>query len=412
MKVSKRFAVAVTGLGVAAALIGGGVASADPGPVPANAYDRPLQGVGSDTLDDVMNALGEVKYDVDNNPATPDDYAFASWNAKGGAFTSRSAANTPAGSNCTYADNTSTSGYTQGVRADGSGSGQKALRDAFTSGQPTFGCLDFSRSSSLPSAANLGAVSVKAFELATDSLAFAVKEPSSVTRALTLSQLRGAYHCSFGQFTNSTTSVLKAIIPQSGSGTRKSWLEKMYVDGQPGSPTDAAGAESMLASGTWKCVTDRTDFNGVGYQAGECSGTPQVCTLPTGVSFIQEHDLAALTTKSIAPISVAQWESQAFGTIPDKRAGTLLGTLKVTATGEVSYPVSLNGTYGDMTGTADDLIMTRKVYNVVPTSTLTAGSLVSRLFEGPSAYLCQQTATIKKYGFSPLATCGTATAVN
>jgi ABC-type phosphate transport system substrate-binding protein len=410
MKVSKRLAVAAVGLSVAAALMGGGIASADPGATPANGYDRPLQGVGSDTLDDIMNALGEVKYDVDNNPATPDDYAFASWNAKGGAFDSRNPATNPG---CHYTDNTAAgSSYVEGLRANGSGNGQKALRDAFTSGKTTFGCLDFSRSSSLPSAGNLGAVSVKAFELATDSLTFAVKEPSLVSRALTLAQLRGAYHCSFGQFTNSPTSVFKAIIPQAGSGTRSTWLTKMYVDGQPGSPTDAAGAETMLASGTWKCVTDRTDFQGTGYQASECTGSPAVCTLPAGVSFIQEHDLSALTNKTVAPISVAQWVSQAYGTIPDKRAGSLLGTLKVTATGEVSYPVALNSTFGDMTGTADDLILTRKVYNVVPVSTLTAGSLVSRLFEGPSSYLCQQTAIIKKYGFSPLASCGTATAVN
>ena len=63
MKVSKRFAVAVTGLGVAAALIGGGVASADPGPVLTNKREtvarvmRALSGGGTGVMPTFIGVL-------------------------------------------------------------------------------------------------------------------------------------------------------------------------------------------------------------------------------------------------------------------------------------------------------------------------------------------------------------------
>ena len=429
MKVTKRFALAAVGLSVAGALVGASVANAEPViPSPFVSTDIPLHAVGSDTTDDVMNALSAaITFDHDSNAATPNIPRFASWNAKSTAgFDTRSAANTPAGSNCHYFGNPSGS-YLEGHRPNGSGAGQKALRDAFiaTGADPaapegtahkSAGCLDFSRSSSAPSASNVGTLPVRGLALGIDSLAFAVKEGSSVPRSLTMTQIRGAYHCSFGQFTNSNTSVLKAVIPQAGSGTRSSWVEKMFVDGQAGSPLTVAAAETRLAAQEWACVTDRTDLQGVGFKASECTGTPQVCTLPGGVSFFQEHDLSGLTGKLVAPVSVAAWQAQAFGTSPDKRSNTLLGTLKAPAGGEVSYAIGLNPAYGDLTGTADDLILTRTVYNVVPRASLTGGGSPNAdliaLLEGGSSLVCQQQSIIRKFGFAISPTCGTGPDVN
>ena len=203
MKVTKRLAAAACGIGVATALIGGSVAHADPTAPPANAFDRPLHGEGSDTTEEVMNGLSEVVVDGSGNKL------IASWNAKGtSGFTTRSAANTPAGSNCTYTGNpTPDSSYVEGARANGSGIGQRALRDAFTAAHPTLGCLDFSRSSSLPSAGNLGTVQVAAIPLATDAQTFAISKTSVIPRQLTKAQLQGIYHCTFGGSGRSTTTT-------------------------------------------------------------------------------------------------------------------------------------------------------------------------------------------------------------
>src|SRR5689334_10450762 len=115
MKVSKRLIAAACGLGVAASLIGVSVANADPTPLPGNA--RPLQGVGSDTTEEVMNGLAEVIVDGSNNKL------ISSWNAKGtSAFQTR-----PSG--CNYTGNNGESAYLEGRRANGSGAGQQALRD-------------------------------------------------------------------------------------------------------------------------------------------------------------------------------------------------------------------------------------------------------------------------------------------
>src|SRR5689334_14874657 len=118
MKVQKRLIVAACGLGVAASLIGVSVASADPNPLPGNT--RPLQGQGSDTTEEVMNGMSEVIVDGSSNKM------ISSWNAKGSAgFSTRA-------SGCSYLGNSGESTYTLGTRANGSGNGQKALRDAFT----------------------------------------------------------------------------------------------------------------------------------------------------------------------------------------------------------------------------------------------------------------------------------------
>lgn len=392
MKKTNRLVLAACGLGMAASLIGVGVANADPTSPPANAFDRPLQGEGSDTTEEVMNGLAEVVVDGSNNKL------IASWNAKSSSgFTTRSGANTPGGSNCTYTGNpTPSSSYVEGARADGSGNGQKALRDAFQNSggaQVTFGCLDFSRSSSAPSAANLGNVAVAQVPLATDSLTFALSRTSVIPRQMTGQALKDAYHCIGGGF---ATNQWKALIPQAGSGTRSTWLGKVGL------------TEAQLApSGAFPCVTDQSDFGARG-----------------GPNPIQEHDARVLNNTAIVPVSTAQWVSMMGGAVNDLRGSSMLGTIKNSAaSAELSYPVALNSSYGDLAGTADDLVLTRTVYNVVPQKTLTGGSTPNPttilVFEDTdpgsanTSLICQRSDVIKKYGFTPISTCGdTSTIVN
>lgn len=380
MKVSHRFVAAACGLGVAASLIGVSVANADPNPLPGNA--RTLQGAGSDTTEEVMNGMSEVVVDGSNNKL------ISSWNAKGSSgFQTRT-------TGCTYVGNNGESSYVEGRRANGSGAGAQALRDAFTSGKSTFGCLDFARSSSSPSAANLGTVSVKAVALATDSLTFAVSRATILPRQLTKQNLIDAYHCNYGGFTSNSW---KALIPQAGSGTRSTWLGKVGL-------TEA----DLTNPAALPCVTDQSDLGTRG-----------------GSNPLQEHDLRTLNSTSLAPVSVAQWVSMMGGGVDtDLRGASMLGTIKATGTDpELSYPIALNTSFGNLVGTADDFASTRTVFNVVPTSTLTGGANANptaiSVFEDTNpdpavntSLLCQRADIIQKYGFAPIATCGTGATVN
>lgn len=392
MKKTNRLVLAALGLGMAASVIGVGVANADPTAPPADGFDRPLQGVGSDTTEEVMNGLSEVVVDGAGNKL------FASWNAKSSSgFTTRSAANTPAGSNCAYTGNpTPNSAYVEGARANGSGNGQKALRDAFQNSagaQVTFGCLDFSRSSSAASGSNLGNVAVAQIPLASDSLTFALTRTSVIPRQMTAQTLKDAYKCIGGGF---ASGAWKAVIPQAGSGTRSSWLSKVGL------------TEAQLApTGSFPCVTDQADLGVRG-----------------GPNPLNEHDARSLNNTAIVPFSTAQWISMMGGAVSDLRGSSMLGTIKNgAASAEVSYPVGLNPTYGDLVGTADDLIMGRTVYNLVPQKTLTGGATPNAnsilVFQDTdpgannTALICAKADVLKKFGLATVSTCGdTSTIVN
>lgn len=400
MKVPKRRLVAAFGIGLAAALIGSGVANADPVvPVGGNAYDRPLHGEGSDTTDPVMNGLAEVLVDGGGNKL------IASWDAKSAdGFTTRSPANTPAGSNCTYGGNPTPDNavYVEGRRANGSSNGQKALRDAFNAGpagpQETNGCLDFARSSSLPSASNLGTLPVNAIPLATDGLAFVRTSASLIPKQLTKAQLQAAYHCAFGNFKNNTNPAsatnFKALIPQAGSGTRKDWLSVVGI------------TETDLANGLYPCVTDQADL-GPRRAAGDPASNP-----------IQEHDSRAVNNFAVGPVSIAQWIAQKGGAIADVQGAAVMGTIKATgADAAVSYPIQLSATFGNVGVPADNLAATRTVYNVLPRSYMPGGANPNAnailAFADTDAdpavntsLICQREDVLKKFGLAPIASCG------
>ncbi|RJS46191.1 hypothetical protein [Nocardioides cavernaquae] len=393
MKVSKRFALAVVGLSAAGTLFGAGVATADPSAPPANAYERPLQGVGSDTTDLLMNGLAEaVVGDHDGNPATPDQKLIASWDAKSAlGFKSRAVG-------CDYTGNpTPDSAYVVGTRPNGSGNGQKALRDAFTPATAVENCLDFSRSSSNPSAGNLGGVEVQAVQLATDSLGFAVNRATSIPRQLSRQNLYDIYHCTFGGFTGATP-ARKALIPQAGSGTRSSWLGMVGL-------TEA----DLAVTGALPCVSDQVDGSARG------GGSP-----------LQEHDLRFLKTNQIAPVSVAQWISQMGGSAPsDQRGPSMLGSI-IQTNGIVAHPMELSASFGPAEtitqGAASKL--TRTVYNAVPTKrgdaahTAVNNPLATLVFvdtdpgAANTSLICQRADVIKKFGFAPISTCGTGSIIN
>jgi hypothetical protein len=355
VKRTARIALGAVALSAVTGLISTGVAMADPSGSPTY---RVLAGEGSDTTEGVMNGLsnvvladGSAKFvDSTGAPLAAGTKVLASYNAVGGAFQSKAA------SNCAYTANpTPNSSYVNGARANGSGNGRNALRDAYTAGSSTQGCLNYARSSAVGGA--LTGVPTTYIPFAKDGVAYAVTGTTNLSRSYSLADLKTIYNC---QGDPSIT----AYLPQAGSGTRSFWEGAMGI-------TDA-----QVTSGALSCIKDTKN------------GVP-----------VEEHDGRVLDDNSIAPFSIAQYVAQGAGTIADKRGKSVLGVVNG------SLPVNLNSGYG----AADNTAVTRLVYNVVPTSTITGASAdpnAVNTFVGSGSALCAQSATIQAYGFAPIANCG------
>lgn len=316
--------LAVTGIaGLAASAVLGSSAFAEPTP----SGPRALAGVGSDTTQDVLNALSEVVVAGDGTKL------IASYDATGGGtVTTKSAAG------CTFA------------RPNGSGAGRTALLKSLNPSDPTFGCLDFARSSSL----NLAPtdVSLTYVPFAVDAVSYAVTSSSSIPKDLTKARLAAIYRCE-------DPAVPAPLLPQAGSGTRAFWLAQM------GLTETTKGA----------CVVDAK------------AGVP-----------VQENSGAPITgATDIVPFSVAGYLAQSNGAANDTRGTAVLGSVDgVTPT--TGSPAVLNPAFG----------IKRSVYNVIPTAK-TGTAPTSDVFVGSGSKVCQQTAVIQRLGFGLSPQCGATT---
>jgi ABC-type phosphate transport system substrate-binding protein len=300
-------------------------ASADPTGTPTY---RQLSGVGSDTTQDVMNALSNV---VTINGTK----VIGSYNAVGTA-------------NITTKDPASKPGCTM-ARPNGSGAGRTALQNSLAAGN---GCLDFSRSSSLNLAASNPGLTYVPF--AVDAVTYAITSTGALPRKLSLNDLKAIYHCDPNYVGTGPNYSLQVLLPQAGSGTRQFWESTMGI-------TDAD-----VVAGVYPCIKDNK--NG---------------------KIIEEHDGRVIDDNSIAPFSIAQYNSQATQTIADLRGRAILGTIDGVA------PQVLNSDFG----------VKRDVYNVIPTSKI-ATAPYDQVFVGSNSLICQQTAVINSYGFAANPSCG------
>ncbi|MER5555070.1 hypothetical protein ABT001_25930 [Streptomyces sp. NPDC002793] len=276
------------------------VASADP--VSPTDY-RVLAGVGSDTTQDVTNALGLA---VDNGTL------IASYNATGSATVKTRA------TGC------------QITRPNGSSAGITALNNAADN---STGCVDFARSSRGPAA---DGTDLTFIPFAEDQVTVAVRDDSALTADpdFTAAQLKSIYECTL---TSLNGVALTPLLPQAGSGTRSFFLSSI------GNPTP-----------------------------GSCVGT------------MQEHNGVELNTAGdIAPYSVAQYNAQVGGAVPDRHGDTVLGLIG-----------------GD--------VISRDVYNVVPTAELT-DPVIASTFVGAGSKVCSETGTIEDFGFTLIDDCGSTT---
>ncbi|MGW5240172.1 hypothetical protein ACWEOW_14680 [Monashia sp. NPDC004114] len=326
MKLHKGMALAAIGL-TAAFVASASPASADPVGDPVGTY-RPLAGMGSDTTFEVMNGLSEVV--VINGSKAFGSYDPTPANQL---VSTKTEAQLP---NC----NTTNGGGTP--RANGSGAGRDLLTKAMTPTDPLSGCIDFARSSSTSVNANQTFV-----PMASDGLTYAYPNGGDIGSSSSLSDLQLIYKCD-----PSIVGTFQPLIPQSGSGTRTSWATLMGINA------------TTLPS----CVKDTI------------GGVP-----------IQEHSGLVLTSKKdIVPISVAQYLSQMFGVVPDRRGSAQLGTIDGVS------PLIQNPAQTTL----------RTVGNILPTQTFNdTASLGYKVFvndgSGKSALCTQGKAVINKFGFIP-----------
>lgn len=197
--------VAVTTSVTAAALAASALALGAPAQADPTSGFRTYVGVGSDTTQDVMNAIAG-----DLTGTTGTATSIGSYNAFGAA-TIKTKATGPAF-----------------ARPSGSGAGVKALSDALTNtpynGVDITGQVQFARSSSGPAVTGTDLTYVP---FARDAVAYAYKGTLGKVGKLTTAQLNAIYSAATPVTINGVK--ITGVLPQSASGTRKFFLSAIGV---------------------------------------------------------------------------------------------------------------------------------------------------------------------------------------
>lgn len=239
-------------------------ALADPtGPVPPPFRD--LVGSGSDTTQDVLNALSNV---ITIGGVKP----IGSYDASGSATIQ-----------------TKASGCSGIPRPSGSSAGVGRLQDSLE-GVSFPGCFQFARSSadnsaSFPANPPGGAGRLSYVPFAVDAVTYVIRDDSPLPNSLTVADLRSIYDCAL------PTTDVRPLLPQATSGTRQFFLQQLGY---------TATEISNFNSTTHPCVN---------FTQATLENTGTLITDPLNV----------------APYSVAQYQSQINREIPDVHGRTILG---------------------------------------------------------------------------------------
>ncbi len=372
--------VAATVLG--SALTAGGSAHADPKQLTA------ASGVGSDTIQDVMNALSGnsngINYTPVQSSSASGNRQLISWDAV-----------PPAG--VTDACITPKVGGPSFTRPNGSGKGKIALSRAVDGtkwGTPACGGLkdvsgliDYSRSSSGPTSGDTG-TDLTYIPMGRDGVSFAYyRAAGSPVTSLTSAQLNTLYTGVSGTSLNVGGVRIIACGIQTGSGTKSFW------QGAIGGVTD-----TQEATATTEC--NGLISNTLGGRAEENDGTALKArgdAAAAGTEVIIGFSAAAFTAKSNGLATPTPPATVGMGAI-DALGSPVTGSAPNVAP-SASYYAS--ATYG------------RNVYNIFPTAVITSAfgnNDLKSLFVGASSAVCSASTTIQSFGFLPLgANCGTTT---
>ena len=347
---------AVATLAIAGLAFGTVSASADP----AAGTFRAINGVGSDTTQDVVNGLASV---------IP---SLGSYDASGATTTIKTTSGGP-----TF---TRPNGSTAGVQALSASANNTGTRTFPAAGGVSItGQVDFARSSGGPSSSFVG-TDLTFIPYARDAVTYAVNAASDFPRDIALGSaaqdaispapltLRNIYRCAVTSYvdTDFAPVTIRPLIPQAGSGTRSFWLSALGLN------------EAQVAG----CATD-------------LGGT------------VQEHDGSLIRgAGDIVPFSVAQYLSQSnYASLPtavNERRGVIeLGKIGG------NKPIRLTANGNELNTTFP---VNRLIYNVVESSRL-AETAIASTFVGSTSAVCAASSTIRAYGFGTIGTaCGSTTA--
>jgi len=322
---------------------------------------KTLSGVGSDTIQDVMNGMGSAVPAIGSYDAVDPITSVA-----GGTITTKS-------------------GGPSFVRPNGSGQGVQALSDSIEGGTHLWnsvnilGQVDFARASGFQGSTGTDLTYIP---FALDAVTYAVNAGSDFPRNIPLGSssdaasrlsLYNIYHCIKTSYVDSNlnTVPIHPLDPQSGSGTAKFWASTLGF------------SDSSLPTCVKRVNTDSTPLT------------------------VEEHNGTSIDDPGdIVPFSIAQFIAQgnhaslstAFGVnVVERRGNVALGSINGQA------PIRESGTTTIMN---PNFPVTRSVFNVIATSAVTATGALKDTFVGPTSAVCSQSALILSFGFQTLANCG------
>lgn len=317
---------------VAAAVVAGGLALSSPAyadPTPAGTF-RKLVGVGSDTTQDVLNALA-------GDTVNGKSYAASAVKSASGAGVASYDAIEP-GTGSTTSKITTRSGGPEFARPNGSGAGRKALTASLTgdkwadsNGVAIKGQVDFARSSGGPSSSGNALTYIP---FARDAVGVAVR--GTGLDKLTVQQLHDVYAAGSDHKVNGV--VVHPRIPQANSGTRKFFLNAIGLNDSDVDPT-----------------------------------------IPT----VQENqaDSALTEDSTLVPFSVGSWIAQNNDVAPDyskdaAAAGAHLAAVRLPGdTGDTVPVTTVNGKLAPVNAYYENATFGRDVYNVVPSRAIDPTSI-------------------------------------
>lgn len=373
---------------------------------PAYSYPKnSMMGVGSDTIQDLFDAYtGADPYP--GSPSGTSNYFTplhsAPYNSQLYSFDAIPAGGSASSPGCI----TTRTGGPSFDRPNGSGNGRAALVAA-QSASPGWsassnsctgtavniqGQIDFARSSSLGSGVG---TTVTYIPVARDAIGYAYYDHSTNTiNALSTSQLQSLYTSASGTLDLGTGNIVKACLPQFGSGTEKTFIADL---GAPVSVSSAEGAANAAPA----CVIEENGAN-----------TFQTTT--SASTFVASGAADNAHTFAVIPFSAGSWISQLTGptstqswALDRSSAGRSAGVDLGGIDGAANKPYSGSGSaLTPNTAWYNNSTWGRDTYVVVPTSKLATGlsgsAALKGLFVGSGSAVCSADAqaTRAKYGFT------------
>lgn len=386
-----RKIVTIAAAVAAVSTAGVGSALADPSSTPPlNA----IAGVGSDTLTPVYHQLTS-----DYNASHTTE--LASWDAV-------NPTTGVAGDTIVTKASSSTDSTCSMVRPNGSSAGITALENTVSDGGHP--CVDFARSSRAP--ATTDPTTIAFARLAKDAITWSSPKgttttPSPAPKTLTVLQLANIYNCTSGftewsQVGGTTSATIVPVLPQSGSGTRSTFLLAM---GQ------ALGLGSGVSLTPGPCVVNGTDSAGVAIEENTGVTTGNIAEFGTTthpkVDALFPYSIGDYVAQTGHKHSTSIWKpgdlgmKQIAGKAPTVGSGT---TMHI----NTGFPVAMDRILYDVVANAGTAAAP-----AIPTSPENLKSVFGT--SAQKGWICQTTgqADIVSYGFLKLGTgtagCGSVT---